>query len=338
MQMGNAAQKFSGWKGATVLVTGAGGFIGSHLVERLLELGASVRAFVHYNSRNDIGFLDQMSGRAPQLSVITGDVADLQVLRNATTGADIVFHLAALVGIPYSYEHAHHVVEVNTIGTLNMLTASRDAGVKRFVQTSTSEVYGTARTAPITEAHPKQPQSPYSASKISADALALSFFHSYGLPVTICRPFNTYGPRQSDRAIIPALLAQAIDQPQITVGNLTPTRDFTFVTDTAEGFIKLAESDRCLGEEINLGSGSEITIGDLVKKILRLVGRDIPIVESSERKRPASSEVQRLLSDNSKARELAGWQPKVTLEEGLRKTLEWVSAQRHLYEPGQYRK
>ena len=328
----------SSWSKATVLVTGAGGFIGSHLVERLLELGANVRAFVHYNSRNDIGFLDQLAGQSQRLVVKSGDVADLEVMRAAAAGVDVVFHLAALVGIPYSYDHPHHVVEVNTVGTLNLLTAARDAKVKRFVQTSTSEVYGTARTVPITELHPKQPQSPYSASKIAADALALSFYYSFGLPVTICRPFNTYGPRQSDRAIIPTLLAQALEQEQITVGNLTPTRDFTFVTDTAEGFLKLAESERCLGEEINLGTGTEISIAELVQRILRLVGRDIPIVESSERKRPTASEVLRLLSDNSKARELAGWTPQVTLDEGLRRTLEWVSSQRHLYESGRYRK
>src|SRR5574341_543377 len=267
------SQKFD-WAGRTVLVTGAGGFIGSHLVESLLEKGASVRAFTHYNSRNDLGFLKGLRDRNKKPRVISGDICDLDAMRNITEGVDVIFHLAALVGIPYSYHHVHQVVEVNTIGTLNILTAARENQVKRVIHTSTSEVYGTAKKVPIDENHPKQPQSPYSASKIAADAIALSHYLSFGLPVAICRPFNTYGPRQSDRAIIPTLIAQALHKDEVVVGNLTPTRDFTYVSDTVAGFLRVAESDAFIGEEINLGTGREISIGALSKKIIDLVGRD----------------------------------------------------------------
>jgi len=325
------------WTKQTVLVTGAGGFIGSHLTERLLAMGASVRAFVHYNSRNDPGFLAGLEGESDRLRIVTGEICDPEAVRRAAEGVDVIFHLAALVGIPYSYQHVHQVVEVNTLGTLNVLTAARENGVRRIVHTSTSEVYGTARQVPIDELHPKQPQSPYSASKIAADALALSHHLSFELPVTICRPFNTYGPRQSDRAIIPALIAQALHRDEIVVGNLTPTRDFTFVTDTVAGFIKLAEADRCLGEEINLGTGEEISIGELAQTIIRLTGRNVELVRSAERMRPTASEVQRLCSNNAKASALAGWSPEVSLEEGLSATIEWIKRASHLYAPGQYR-
>ncbi len=322
------------WKGKRVLLTGAGGFIGSHLTEALLSKGASVRALTHYNSRNDSGFLSPQHRR---LEIIAGDIRDLDAVRHAAQGVDAIFHLAALVGIPYSYEHVHQVVEVNTIGTLNVLTAARENNVQRFVHTSTSEVYGTARTVPISEEHPKQPQSPYSASKIAADALALTHHFSFDLPVTVCRPFNTYGPRQSDRAVIPALIAQALHKEVVTLGNLAPTRDFTFVSDTVNGFIKVAESEACIGQEINLGTGTEISIGDLARKIITLVGRDVNVTSAAERLRPAASEVQRLCSDNSKARELAGWSPQVSLDEGLRATLNWVRKASHLYDPDHYR-
>jgi NAD dependent epimerase/dehydratase len=323
------------WNSRKVLVTGAGGFIGSHLTERLLAEGASVRAFVRYNSRNDLGFLTDV--KSDRLEVIKGDIRDLETVRGAARNVNVIFHLAALVGIPYSYQHVCEVVEVNTMGTLNALIAARENEVERIVHTSTSEVYGTAQTAQISESHPRQPQSPYAASKIAADALAMSFYHSFGLPVAVCRPFNTYGPRQSDRAIIPAMLAQALRKDEIVVGNLTPTRDFTFVTDTVDGFMRIAASGRCVGREINLGTGHEVSVGDLARKIVALVRRDVTIRQSEERMRSASSEVQRLCSDNALARELAGWQPKVSLEEGLELTLDWVKKQGHLYNPDQYR-
>jgi dTDP-glucose 4,6-dehydratase len=325
------------WAKQVVLVTGAGGFIGSHLVERLLDKGATVLAFIHYNSRNDQGFLTGLKNSNDKLKIAFGDIGDLDTIRKITEGIDVIFHLAALVGIPYSYQHPHQVVEVNTIGTLNILTASRENQVKRIVHTSTSEVYGTARTVPISESHPKQPQSPYSASKIAADAIALSFYFSFGLPVAICRPFNTYGPRQSDRAIFPVLIAQALYRDEMLVGNLAPTRDFTYVSDTVAGFIRVAESEACLGQEINLGTGSEISIGELVEKIAKLVGRKVKITQSEERMRPTASEVMRLCSDNSKAKLLAGWSPVISLEKGLLSTIDWVQKSSHLYDPGQYR-
>ncbi|HLY63706.1 MAG TPA: SDR family NAD(P)-dependent oxidoreductase [Terriglobia bacterium] len=323
------------WASRKVLVTGAGGFIGSHLTDRLLSEGASVRAFIRYNSRNDLGFLADVKNE--RLEIIKGDIRDLETVRKAATGVNVIFHLAALVGIPYSYQHVSEVVEVNTLGTLNALMAARENQVDRIVHTSTSEVYGTALTPKIAESHPRQAQSPYSASKIAADALALSFYHSFGLPVAVCRPFNTFGPRQSDRAIIPALMSQALSKDEIVVGNLTPTRDFTFVTDTVDGFLHIAASDDCVGKEINLGTGHEVSVGDLTRKIVALVGRNSPIRQSEERKRSATSEVQRLCSDNSLALSLAGWKPRVSLEKGLELTLEWVKNQSHLYNPDQYR-
>jgi dTDP-glucose 4,6-dehydratase len=323
------------WTSRKVLVTGAGGFIGSHLTERLLGEGASVRAFVRYNSRNDLGFLTDV--KSDRLEIIKGDIRDLDTVRRSARDVKVIFHLAALVGIPYSYQHVCEVVEVNTLGTLNALIAARENKVERIVHTSTSEVYGTAQTPQIAESHPRQAQSPYAASKIAADALALSFYHSFGLPVAVCRPFNTYGPRQSDRAIIPALLTQALRKDEMVVGNLTPSRDFTFVADTVEGLMRIAACGGCVGREINLGTGREVSIGDLAHKIVALVGRDVPIRQSEERMRSATSEVQRLCSDNFLARSLAGWQPKVSLEEGLERTLDWVKKQGHLYNPDQYR-
>jgi len=325
------------WSKHTVLVTGASGFIGSHLTEQLLKMGASVRAFTHYNSRNDLGFLAGVMDGNEKLRVVSGDLCDPDAVRRAAEGADVIFHLAALVGIPYSYDHVRQVVEVNTMGTLNVLAAGRENRVRRIVQASTSEVYGTARQIPIDELHPKQPQSPYAASKVAADALAMSHHLSFELPVTICRPFNTYGPRQSDRAIIPTLIAQVLSRDEIVVGNLAPTRDFTYVSDTVAGFIRLAESERCIGEEINLGTGDEISIGNLAGKIIRLIGRNVEIVNSAERMRPVKSEVQRLRSNNAKAMELAGWTPQVSLDEGLSATIEWIKNSGHLYAPGQYR-
>jgi len=240
------------------------------------------------------------------------------------------------VGIPYSYIHPQEVIETNTIGTLNVLMAARDAGIEKLVQTSTSEVYGTARYVPINEEHPKQPQSPYSASKIAADAIALSFYHSFDLPVAVIRPFNTYGPRQSDRAVIPSIISQALTKDKLILGNTTPTRDFTFVTDTAEGFVKVAES-KSVGMEINIGSGQEISIEDLARKIISLVGRDIVVEHDKERVRPAHSEVERLCADNTMARNVLGWVPKVSLTDGLEKTISFIKSNPGFYDPDKYR-
>lgn len=325
------------WKDTPVVVTGAGGFIGSHLVEKLVDLGARVTAFVRYNSRNDAGVLRLIGEKQQQLQVVAGDIRDLETVRSLVNDAEVIFHLAALVGIPYSYLHTGEVVEVNTMGSFNVLTAAKDRGVKKVVMTSTSEVYGSAIYTPINEAHPKQPQSPYSASKIAADAIALSFYNAFDLPVAIVRPFNTYGPRQSDRAIIPTIISQALTTRQIQVGNTDTTRDFTFVTDTVDGMIKVAESDRSVGQEINLGSGHEISIGELAESIRRIVGNGVEIHRDAQRLRPAKSEVSRLLSANAKARELVGWVPKVTLKEGLGLTIDWIRHNLNLYDPTTYR-
>jgi dTDP-glucose 4,6-dehydratase len=325
------------WPGKKVLVTGAGGFIGSHLVDRLLELGASITAFVRYNSRNDAGFLELLGERKKEVCIVYGDIRDLVAMRHVSQGMDTIFHLAASIGIPYSYIHPDEVIAVNTIGTLNVLTAARECVARRVVVTSTSEIYGTALYVPIDEKHPKQPQSPYSASKIAGDAIALSYHLSFELPIVIVRPFNTYGPRQSDRAIIPTIISQALTKEEIVLGNMSPTRDFTFVSDTVEGFLKAAETDMAVGQEINLGTGEEISIGQLAREIASLTGRDIDIRQAEQRIRPGKSEVRRLLSNNCKAKELLGWEPRKTLEEGLRATMEWVRNRLEMYDPEAYR-
>ena len=326
------------WDGKKVLITGAGGFIGSHLTERLFELGADVRAFVRYTSRADEGFIKYFSDDLRKhIDIVYGDIRELETVVKATDGVDIIFNLAALVGIPYSYIHPQEVIEANTVGTLNVLMAARDAGVEKLIQTSTSEVYGTAKYVPINEEHPKQPQSPYSASKIAADAIALSFYHSFDLPVAVIRPFNTYGPRQSDRAVIPSIISQVLTKDKLTLGSTTPTRDFTFATDTAEGFIKVAESEKSVGMEINLGTGKEISIEDLIRKIISLVGRDVAIEQDKERLRPAGSEVERLCADNTIAREVLGWSPKVSLSQGLEKTIGFIKNNPGFYDPDKYR-
>ena len=325
------------WAGRHVLVTGAGGFIGSHLVDLLTELGAEVTAFVRYNSRNERGLLE-LRGLDRELRVKYGDITELDTVRSLVQEAEVVFHLAALVGIPYSYIHPSEVVDVNTIGTLNILIAAREHELEKVVLTSTSEVYGSARFTPMGEDHPRQPQSPYSASKIAADALATSFHRSFDLPVAIARPFNTYGPRQSDRAIIPTVISQALSgAEEIVLGNLAPRRDLTFIRDTVHGLVLAAEGDASIGEEINFGNGRSISIGELAEKIVRLVGRDIPVRQSDERVRPASSEVDELVADTSKARALLGWEPEVSLNDGLLQTIEWVRANPRLYDPAVYR-
>ena len=325
------------WHPKTVLVTGAGGFIASHLVERLVECGAHVRAFVRYNSRGDPGLLSLLPHEIfAQLEVIAGDLRDLAAVKTAMQGASHVFHLGALIAIPYSYVHPAEVVETNVIGTLNVLLAGRELGVERILHTSTSEVYGTAIRVPIDESHPLQGQSPYSASKIGADKLAESFYRAFNLPVVTLRPFNTYGPRQSARAVIPTIICQALTQAEVHLGNLDARRDLTYVSDTVEGFIKAAETPHLEGETFNLGTGTEVTVGDLAQKIIALVGRPLEIVVDPARLRPEKSEVQRLLSDNHLAKERLGWQPAVDLTEGLRRTIEWVAAHLDRYQPDQY--
>ena len=313
------------WSGRKVLVTGGEGFIGSHLMERLVKEGAEVAALAHYNPFGKRGWLDKST--ASEVEVLLGDVRDGERVFQAIEGRDVVFHLAALIGIPYSYEAPESYVQTNVTGTYNVANACRRAGVSRMVQTSTSEVYGTARTVPISETHPLQPQSPYSATKIGGDMLALSFFHSFELPVAVARPFNTYGPRQSARAIIPSILSQFhTGSAEIKVGNTTPTRDMNFVEDTVSGFLAIAECDRALGEVVNIGSGREISIGDLIELLIKISGKDATVVVDESRLRPTGSEVERLLCDNTRANEWAGWSPAHTLEEGLQITSDWVAA------------
>lgn len=312
----------SSWRGRRVLVTGGDGFIGSHLVDRLLGEGAEVRALVHYSPSGRLGWLQ---GREADVEIIAGDVRDGERVLQAVEGTQVVFHLAALIGIPYSYESPESYVQTNVLGTYHVLNAGRRAGVERIVHTSTSEVYGTALSVPIAESHPLQPQSPYSATKIGADMLTISFHRSFGLPVAIVRPFNTYGPRQSTRAVIPTLLGQLYgDAEQIRVGAVSPTRDFNYVDDTVGGFLAVATADRAIGEVINIGSGREISVGDLVELLFEVTGRRKELVVEDERLRPTGSEVHRLLCDNARARDWAGWKPEVSLEEGLRATAEWV--------------
>lgn len=325
------------WKNKKVLVSGAGGFIGSHLVETLVKDGAQVRAFVRYNSRNDIGLLRFLP--KPILDSVElklGDLRDADAVREAVRGVDYIFHLGALIAIPYSYLHPRDVVESNVIGTLNVLMAARDAGVERMIHTSTSEVYGTALQIPIDERHPLQGQSPYSASKIGADKLVESFYLSYNLPVTTLRPFNTFGPRQSARAVIPAIITQVLTQEKIHIGNLDARRDFTYVSDTVNGFLKIAQAINVDGQVFNLGTGNEVSIGDLVKQIVSLSGRQVGIQVDSDRLRPEKSEVQRLLSNNQLALERFGWSPQVGLDDGLQLTMDWIRDHLDLYRSGEY--
>ena len=330
--------------GKRILITGADGFIGSHLTEHLVRAGYDVRAFVFYNSFNSWGWLDESDQQIRQsLDVFAGDVRDPNGVRNAMKGCDVVFHLAALIAIPNSYHSPDTYVDTNIKGTLNVVQAARDLGVERVLHTSTSEVYGTARFVPITEEHPLQGQSPYSASKIGADQLATSFFLSFETPVTVVRPFNTYGPRQSARAVIPTVITQiAAGAKQVKLGAVRPTRDFNYVQDTVRGFVATAESDAALGQVVNVGSNYEVSIGDTARLIARLMDRDVEFVSDEQRFRPAGSEVERLWADNRKAFELAGWTPQYAglegLERGLRETIDWFSVPDHLrrYKAGLY--
>ena len=321
-----------------VLVTGADGFIGSHLVESLVKAGYSVRALCQYNSFSSWGWLDDSPCRN-DIEVVLGDVRDPAQMRLISGGIDTVFHLAALIAIPYSYHAPSSYVDTNVQGTLNVLQAALDTGVKRVIHTSTSEVYGTAQFVPISEEHPLQAQSPYSATKIAADALAFSYFSSFGLPVTIARPFNTYGPRQSARAVIPTVISQLLaGSRKIKLGSITPTRDFNFVLDTCAGFLALAECAGAVGQTVNIGSGGEISVGDTVRLIGRILGVEVEIECDEQRLRPAASEVERLCCDNRKIQALTGHQPAYDLEAGLRATVDWLKLPENFkrYKPGMF--
>ena len=326
------------WNGKKVLVTGSDGFIGSHLLERLVELGANVRALVLYNSFNTWGWLDTIDKeKLENVEVIAGDIRDPHHVQEMLRDIDTVFHLASLIAIPYSYHAPDSYLETNVKGTLNLLQAARNHPVQQIIHTSTSEVYGTAQFVPITEEHPLVGQSPYSASKIAADQFAVSFQRSFDLLVTIVRPFNTYGPRQSARAIIPTIISQALSGKKlIHIGNVRPTRDFTYMSDTVEGFLKAAEHSETIGKTLNLGSNSEISIGDLAEKISSLMNHSFEITVDKARFRPEKSEVDRLWADNSKARTIMKWGPTVPLEKGLELTIEWFRKNRHMYKENLY--
>ncbi len=331
-------------QGKKILVTGADGFIGSHLTEHLVRAGADVRAFVYYNSFNSWGWLDEADDRIKNsLDVFAGDIRDPHGVRTAMKGCDVVMHLAALIAIPYSYHSPDTYVDTNVKGTLNVVQAARELGTERVVHTSTSEVYGTARFVPITEAHPLQGQSPYSASKIGADQMAQSFFSSFNTPVATIRPFNTYGPRQSARAVIPTIITQvASGARQIKLGAMHPTRDFNYVQDTVRGFVAVAECDAAVGQVVNVGSNYEVSVGDTARLIAELMGREVEFTSDEQRMRPPGSEVERLWADNTLARELTGWAPEYPgvegLTRGLRETIEWFGQPDNLrrYKAGLY--
>ena len=320
-----------------VLVTGADGFIGSHLTEMLLSEGYNVTALSYYNSFNEWGWLEGLSH--PNLTIISGDIRDPYFCNHISKNMDIVFHLAALIAIPYSYVAPGSYVDTNIKGTLNMCQAAKDNGIKKLIVTSTSEVYGTARYVPIDEDHPKQPQSPYSATKIGADAIAMSFYNAFELPVVIARPFNTYGPRQSARAIIPTIISQiASGKKEIMLGDLSPTRDFNYVKDTCRGFIALSKCDEAVGQEVNICCNYEISMRDTLELIAKIMDADVKFVEDPQRLRPANSEVFRLWGDNSKIKSLTGFTPSYNIEEGLRETIEWFKDESNLkrYKSGIY--
>jgi dTDP-glucose 4,6-dehydratase len=320
-----------------VLVTGAGGFIGGHLVDRLVRDGARVRALVHYNSRNERGSLDLLEpATVAAVDVVLGELRDVESVTGACEGMEIVMHLGAHVGIPYSYRNPRDFFEVNTLGTLNVAQAALRHGVERVVHTSTSEVYGSALTLPITEDHPLEPQSPYAASKLSADKLIDSWHRSYDLPVTVVRPFNTYGPRQSARAVIPTIISQALAGSILRLGSLSPRRDLTYVDDTVAGFVAAAVAPAAAGRTIQLGTGEAVAVGDLVELVAELLGKELEVERDPARVRPENSEVQALLSSPELARTLLGWEPEVGLREGLARTVEWVERNTARYRVGDY--
>ncbi len=324
--------------GKTVLVTGAGGFIGSHLVERLVTDGHQVRAFVRYNGRDDRGHLDRLAPDIKQsIEVFRGDLKDPEAVRKAVRGRGWVLHLGALIAIPYSYQNPLDVVQTNVEGTAHVLDACREnAALERVVLTSTSEVYGTAQYVPIDEKHPLQGQSPYAATKIGSDALGMSYHRSFGLPVTILRPFNTFGPRQSARAIIPTIISQALTKPVIKLGSLDPRRDLTYVKDTASGFVSIAGCDAAIGQTVNIGRGSDVTIGELVELIGQRLGTPLKVELDHQRVRPAKSEVGRLLAGTALAKDLWGWEPAYSLEQGLEETIAWVRDNLALFRVEEY--
>ena len=328
------------YRGRWVLVTGAGGFIGSHLVQSLVGVGARVRALLRYSSRADTGHLEFLPGAdLRRVEVVRGDVRDPHFVLQACHGVEVAFHLAALIGIPYSYEAPGEYVATNVTGTLNLLEAARRQGVVRVVHTSTSETYGTAQYRPIDERHPVVAQSPYAASKAGADRMAESYHRSFGLPVVTVRPFNTFGPRQSARAVVPTILSQLLSgREYLHLGSLEPERDLTYVSDTVTGLLALGACENAVGRAVNLGTGEAVSVGDLARLCMRLVGRDVPIVVDQERVRPPASEVMALVSDNRVARELCGWQPCVTLEDGLRNCIDFVSKHRAMYNPEEYQR
>ena len=321
-----------------ILVTGADGFIGSHLTEALLDRGYEVKAFVYYNSFNSWGWLDSLTPeRLKQIEIFSGDIRDPNGVRTAMDGVDMVFHLAALIAIPFSYHSPDSYVDTNIKGTLNVLQAARTLNLDRIVITSTSEVYGTAQYVPIDEKHPFQGQSPYSATKIGADRLAESFYRSFGLPISIARPFNTFGPRQSARAVIPTIITQLLaGKKEIELGSLTPTRDFNYVKDTVSGFIAIAESENTVGQEINIATQQEISIGDLAKEIISQINPKVSIVCDEQRMRPENSEVNRLLGSNEKIKRLTNWSPKYTFEQGIAETIDWIRNNMGVYKTELY--
>ena len=319
-------------KNKKILVTGADGFIGSHFVERLIDENCQIKAFVYYNSFNSRGWLDTFSkNKIDNIEIFAGDIRDPNGVRTAVKDIDIVFHLAALIGIPFSYHSPDSYIDTNIKGTLNILQAARDLNVEKIIVTSTSEVYGTAQYVPINENHPLQGQSPYSASKIGADKIAESFYRSFNVPVVIARPFNTYGPRQSARAVIPTIITQLLNGKRaIHLGSLHPTRDLNYVSDICNGFIALAQCDNAIGREVNIGSGYEISIGDLAKLLIEITESKAEIVSEEKRKRPEESEVERLVCDSGLMKELTGWRPEISLKEGLVKTIEWFKDKERL--------
>lgn len=320
-----------------MLVTGAGGFIGSHLTEELVKLGTKVRAFLRYNSQKRQGLIECLPKDIQvSIDIFWGDLKDPQAVAKAVSGVEIVFHLGALISIPYSYFNPSDFVQTNVVGTSNILNACKDHQVEKLIHTSTSEVYGTAQYAPIDEVHPLQGQSPYSATKIGTDKLAESYYRSFALPLVILRPFNTYGPRQSTRAIIPTIITQALTSEKIKLGSLEPRRDFTYVTDIIDAFLRVGQCQDAVGQTINVGSGQELSIRDLVKRISSILGKDVQIECEPARIRPKKSEVERLICDNSKAREILHWEPKISLDEGLRKTIQWISENLNRFETGRY--
>ncbi len=325
------------WQDKKVIVIGAGGFIGSHLCEELVVKGCKVCSFVHYNSRNDWGLIEFLPKKIRKnIEIMCGDIQDTYFTDKAIKGRDIVFHLAALIPIPYSYKAPLSYVRTNVEGTLNVMEASLKHNISKIVHTSTSEVYGSAQYVPIDEAHPLQGQSPYSASKIGADKIVESYYRSFALPVATIRPFNVFGPRQSARAVIPSIITQALVGKNIVLGSLFPHRDFTYVKDTIEGYIKIAENKNTVGEVINIGSNMEISIGDLASKIISLLNLPNKIMSVNSRKRPRKSEVKRLVCNNEKAKEMLNWQPRIELEKGLRLTIEWIKKEKEKYKEGIY--